>query len=129
MKIKKGLTKHIFHVILIELTAKHLNIAGWSSLVARRAHNPKVVWFKSRPSNHKKENSRSKDLLFSFLLSGVKYTFVTSPTSVARWVSKGKRIDNPFSFAVSLKARFFQGECTEPTEKEMRQGPGDVRTN
>ena len=27
-------------------------IAGWSSLVARWAHNPKVVWFKSRPRNH-----------------------------------------------------------------------------
>ena len=29
-----------------------LYIAGWSSLVARRAHNPKVAWFKSRPRNH-----------------------------------------------------------------------------
>ena len=27
------------------------DIAGWSSLVARRAHNPKVVWFKSRLRN------------------------------------------------------------------------------
>ena len=33
------------------------NIAGWSSLVARRAHNPKVVWFKSRPRNHNKNKS------------------------------------------------------------------------
>ena len=30
---------------------KQFNIAGWSSLVARRAHNPKVAWFKSRPRN------------------------------------------------------------------------------
>jgi hypothetical protein len=31
----------------------HLKIddAEWSSLVARRAHNPKVVWFKSRLRN------------------------------------------------------------------------------
>ena len=28
-------------------------IAEWSSLVARRAHNPKVVWFKSRLRNQK----------------------------------------------------------------------------
>ena len=26
-------------------------IAEWSSLVARRAHNPKVAWFKSRLRN------------------------------------------------------------------------------
>ena len=30
------------------------HIAEWSSLVARRAHNPKVVWFKSRPRNQTK---------------------------------------------------------------------------
>ena len=29
------------------------NIAGWSSSVARRAHNPKVRRFKSPPRNHK----------------------------------------------------------------------------
>ena len=28
------------------------NIAGWSSQVARRAHNPKVARFESRPRNH-----------------------------------------------------------------------------
>ena len=27
-------------------------IAGWSSQVARRAHNPKVARFESRPRNH-----------------------------------------------------------------------------
>ena len=30
------------------------NIAEWSSLVARRAHNPKVVWFKSHLRNQKR---------------------------------------------------------------------------
>ena len=30
------------------------HIAEWSSLVARRAHNPKVVWFKSRLRNQTK---------------------------------------------------------------------------
>ena len=29
-----------------------LYIAEWSSLVARRAHNPKVMWFKSHLRNH-----------------------------------------------------------------------------
>ena len=27
-------------------------IAEWSSLAARRAHNPEVRWFKSPPRNH-----------------------------------------------------------------------------
>ena len=31
--------------------ASGTSIAEWSSLVARRAHNPKVVWFKSRLRN------------------------------------------------------------------------------
>ena len=33
---------------------RHHNIAGWSSLVARRAHNPKVVRFKSHSRNQVK---------------------------------------------------------------------------
>ena len=33
-------------------------IAEWSSLVARRAHNPKVAWFKSRLRNQKRFHSR-----------------------------------------------------------------------
>ena len=34
-----------------------INIAGWSSLVARRAHNPKVVRFKSHSRNQKRKQS------------------------------------------------------------------------
>ena len=33
---------------------RHHYIAGWSSSVARRAHNPKVVRFKSHSRNQKK---------------------------------------------------------------------------
>ena len=32
------------------LNLRHLNIAGWSSLVARRAHNPKVVGSNPSPA-------------------------------------------------------------------------------
>ena len=32
------------------LNLRHLNIAGWSSLVARRAHNPKVVGSNPAPA-------------------------------------------------------------------------------
>ena len=39
-------------------------IAEWSSLVARRAHNPKVVWFKSRPRNQSKSSTQGV-LLFA----------------------------------------------------------------
>ena len=31
---------------------RHQDIAEWSSPVARRAHNPKVMWFKSHLRNH-----------------------------------------------------------------------------
>ena len=42
---------------------RHQNIAEWSSLVARRAHNPKVVWFKSRLRNQKEAPKRVLFLL------------------------------------------------------------------
>ena len=45
------------HSIIIELTErtvqKKLNIAGWSSSVARRAHNPKVVGSNPAPATRK----------------------------------------------------------------------------
>ena len=45
-------------------------IAGWSSLVARRAHNPKVAWFKSRP-----RNQRRKRRIFSKTLHSKVFLF------------------------------------------------------
>ena len=74
LKIKKVLTKHLFHGILIKLTGKQLNIAGWSSLVARRAHNPKVMWFKSHPRNQ--EIIPQTSCLWDFLcLLGIDYPY------------------------------------------------------
>ena len=84
------------------------------------------MWFKSHPRNQKKTQVRRTWVFF--WLSGLNAHQFISPTSVARWVSKIKTIDNRFYLTMSLKARFFRGECTEPMEKEMRQGPGDVRT-
>ena len=39
--------------------ASGTNIAEWSSLVARRAHNPKVMRFKSHLRNQKNSNHHS----------------------------------------------------------------------
>ncbi len=39
-------------------------IAGWSSLVARQAHNLKVVRFKSHPRNQKTQVVRNGDFFF-----------------------------------------------------------------
>ena len=46
-KIKKGLTVHI----LAHIMCSHFD-AGWSSLVARRAHNPKVVGSNPAPATN-----------------------------------------------------------------------------
>ena len=51
---------------------RHQDIAEWSSLVARRAHNPKVVWFKSRLRNQKRKKTHRR--LFSFLVAGTDET-------------------------------------------------------
>ena len=45
------------------------HIAGWSSLVARRAHNPKVVRFKSH-SRNQKENINQTVGVFLFAMLG-----------------------------------------------------------
>ena len=42
------------------------NIAEWSSLVARRAHNPEVMRFKSHLRNQKAQLSHKGWLSFSF---------------------------------------------------------------
>ena len=46
---------------------RHHYIAEWSSPVARRAHNPKVMWFKSHLRNQTKEK---QPIGLFFLLSG-----------------------------------------------------------
>ena len=43
-------------------------IAEWSSLVARRAHNPKVMWFKSHLRNHSKSTCLASAFLVLFCL-------------------------------------------------------------
>ena len=48
--------------------ASGTNIAGWSSSVARRAHNPKVVRFKSHSRNQKRK-THPRGVFFSFLLA------------------------------------------------------------
>ena len=47
------------------------HIAGWSSLVARRAHNPEVVRFKSHPRNHRKALIHQVSRLFFCILSNL----------------------------------------------------------
>ena len=43
-------------------------IAEWSSLVARRAHNPKVMWFKSHLRNHNKSTCLASAFLVLFCI-------------------------------------------------------------
>ena len=56
----------------VQVRSSAPNIAGWSSSVARRAHNPKVVWFKSRPRNQRKPVCQKAFGLFSFLCAFLK---------------------------------------------------------
>ena len=46
---------------------RHHHIAEWSSLVARRAHNPKVMRFKSHLRNQRNSEHRLVYRVFSFL--------------------------------------------------------------
>ena len=48
--IKKCLTFYSLRYIIKKLSEQGIYIAGWSSLVARRAHNPKVVGSNPSPA-------------------------------------------------------------------------------
>ena len=50
-KIKKSLKNCLTTFLYTSILIKH-QCRGVEQLVARRAHNPKVAWFKSRPRNH-----------------------------------------------------------------------------
>ena len=50
---------------------RHHSIAEWSSLVARRAHNPKVMRFKSHLRNQKNSNHHTVVWVFSFLVAEI----------------------------------------------------------
>ena len=63
-----------------------LNIAGWSSLVARRAHNPKVVGSNPAPATiYKKRDDFENIKIISFILYSVIFTLLnmyTNPLSL-----------------------------------------------
>ena len=52
-------------MVTVVVGTPEFNIAGWSSLVARRAHNPKVVGSNPAPAtNYQKRVSRKLKLSF-----------------------------------------------------------------
>ena len=69
----------------IPVSGTKSNIAEWSSSVARRAHNPKVVWFKSRLRNQKNPlRYRCEGFFASIVVKEFSSCRVMRPTSVAR---------------------------------------------
>ena len=56
---------------------RHHNIAEWSSLAARRAHNPKVMRFKSHLRNQRNSITHSGDRVLSFLVAVAALCFMT----------------------------------------------------
>ena len=69
---QKGLTFCLPCGIILEQSARaaekqKVNIAGWSSLVARRAHNPKVVGSNPAPATTKQVELYKFNLFFAFL--------------------------------------------------------------
>ena len=53
------------------------NIAEWSSLAARRAHNPKVMRFKSHLRNQKNSEHQLVYRVFSFLFAKLALSSIT----------------------------------------------------
>ena len=55
-------------MILRHANERTIPYRGVEQLVARRAHNPEVVWFKSHPRNQKSSFVRMGILLFRYSL-------------------------------------------------------------
>ena len=57
------------------LFLRHINIAGWSSLVARRAHNPKVVGSNPSPATKWSVSLEAYDVCLSRRRSRVRIPY------------------------------------------------------
>ena len=105
---------------------RHHNIAGWSSLAARRAHNPKVVRFKSHSRNQKRKHTLV--VCFSFCsrrglpLCDLR---VMRTASVARWVTSKKQLRTVFVTEVHKARSSRRTLC--PTMSAYATGRGYVR--
>ena len=64
--LKIMLDKCAFACYSILALRRKAPIAEWSSLVARRAHNPKVVWFESRLRNQKQKQPIGLFFVFEY---------------------------------------------------------------
>ena len=76
---------------------RHHYIAGWSSPVARRAHNPKVVRFKSHSRNQKNSNHLFGGLSSFFLVAGGACPL--RPSGRREWENERKIVNNCFSWS------------------------------
>ena len=99
------------------------HIAGWSSLVARRAHNPEVVRFKSHPRNQITKGHRFGVLLLFRLQGKIRaYVLRVMPTSVARWVSEAKTPRGGVFGEAKSSTQGAEGEGCAPTRGNYAAG-------
>ncbi len=104
---------------------RHHHIAEWSSLVARRAHNPKVVRFKSHLRNQRRTTPFSGVVLLLFRSADFE-----SPHDLRRrsWVSKSKRPGGSFGRREVPQSKEFS-EPRLPRRKKTTMRPGRAMKN
>ena len=92
-------------------------------MVARRAHNPEVVRFKSHPRNQKRKAVPCGLLsLFSLRSATCAYVLRVMPTSVARWVNEAKTPRGGVFGEVKSSAQGNEGEGYAPTRIDYAAG-------
>ncbi len=96
---------------------RHHYIAEWSSLVARRAHNPKVMRFKSHLRNQKTKPTLVVGFIFCSRRGLPLAPFGLERDERARWVTSEKQ----------LKTVFHDGspQSKESAEPRLAQAIGD----
>ena len=110
---KKGLTeaeKLCIMILVVRTTALH--IAGWSSLAARRAHNPKVVGSNPTPATIWRHSSAGQSIRFIPEVSCVRITLPLpeNPVKMIAWLDFSIRF---FSDPPARQVRAVKRKCFE----------------
>ena len=94
--------------LLNRVNVRKLNIAGWSSLVARRAHNPKVVGSNPAPATTKRSEEIQDAFLFCISLKTPPSPYAASRRNRQRRQNREK--GGGLSAGAAIEGNMFAGQ-------------------
>ena len=107
-------------IMILVVRTTTLHIAGWSSLAARRAHNPKVVGSNPTPATIWRHSSAGQSIRFIPEVSCVRITLPLpkNPVKLIAWLD--------FFYSLFFRYACAIGACGEGMTEAMRRFAVDV---